>query len=34
MLYGPENVIIIVGTNKITETLDEAINRAKNIAAP
>ena len=34
MLYGPENVIIIVGTNKITETLDEAIHRAKNIAAP
>lgn len=34
MLYGPKQVIIVVGTNKITETLDEAIHRAKNIAAP
>ena len=34
MLYGPEKVIIIVGINKITDTLDKAIYRAKNIAAP
>ena len=34
MLYGPENVIIIIGKNKIEKTLEQAINRAKNIAAP
>ena len=34
MLYGPENVIIIIGKNKIEETLEDAINRAKNTAAP
>ena len=34
MLYGPENVVIIIGKNKIEETLEEAIKRAKNTAAP
>ncbi len=34
MLFGHENVYIIVGTNKITEDLDSAIKRARNIAAP
>ncbi len=34
MLYGPDHVIIVVGINKIVGSLDEAINRAKNIAAP
>ena len=34
MIYGPKKVIIIVGTNKITDTLREAVHRAKNIAAP
>lgn len=32
--YGPDNVIIVVGINKVVETLDEAITRAKNIASP
>lgn len=34
ILYGPKKVIIVVGTNKITETLDKAVNRVKNVAAP
>ena len=34
MTYGPEKVIIVVGKNKIVDTLEDAINRAKNIASP
>lgn len=34
MLYGPNNVIIIIGVNKITMTLDQAIYRVRNIASP
>jgi len=34
MLYGPDNVIIVIGKNKVEESLEEAINRAKNTAAP
>jgi L-lactate utilization protein LutB len=32
--YGPDKVYIVVGKNKITATYNEAIGRAKNIAAP
>ena len=34
MLYGPMNVIVIIGTNKIADSLEEAIKRARNVAAP
>lgn len=34
MIYGPEKVIVVVGKNKICETLKEATDRARNIAAP
>lgn len=34
MLYGPNQVIIVVGINKITEDLNAAIKRARQIAAP
>lgn len=34
MLYGPDKVIVVVGINKIEETLDDALNRARNEAAP
>jgi L-lactate utilization protein LutC len=34
MIYGPEHVIVVIGANKIVNSLDEAINRARNIAAP
>jgi L-lactate utilization protein LutB len=32
--FGPDKVIIIVGKNKVVDTLDEAINRVKNISCP
>lgn len=31
--YGPEQVIYVIGKNKIAKSLEEAINRAKNVAA-
>lgn len=34
MMYGPKQVLIIVGTNKIVRDLEEARNRVKNISAP
>lgn len=34
MLYGPNQVIIIIGINKITEDIDSAIKRARQISAP
>ncbi len=34
MIYGPDQVIVIVGTNKIVKDLDEAENRVRQIAAP
>lgn len=34
MLYGPNQVIIVIGINKICEDLDSAIKRARQIAAP
>ena len=32
--FGPERVIVVVGKNKVVDTVDEAIKRAKNIASP
>ncbi|MDF2873235.1 MAG: lactate utilization protein [Anaerocolumna sp.] len=34
MLYGPNQVIVIAGINKLTDTLEDAITRARQIAAP
>ena len=34
MLYGPTQVIIVIGTNKIVRDLSEAIERTRQIAAP
>jgi hypothetical protein len=34
MLYGPRQVIIIVGMNKLTADIDSAIKRARQTAAP
>jgi L-lactate utilization protein LutB len=34
MMFGPERVIIAVGTNKLVNTLDEAHVRIKTVAAP
>lgn len=33
-LYGPEQVVIVAGANKIVGDLDEAINRCREIAGP
>lgn len=32
--YGPDNVIVVVGKNKVVETWKQAIDRVKNIACP
>jgi len=34
MIYGPEQVIIVVGINKIVENVEMAIKRTRQIAAP
>ncbi len=34
MLYGPRQVIVVAGVNKITDTVEDAIQRARQIAAP
>lgn len=32
--FGPDKVIIVIGVNKIVDSVDEAIKRVKNIACP
>ena len=32
--FGPENVIIIAGVNKLVKDIDEAVKRVKTVAAP
>lgn len=34
LLYGPKNVIIVAGINKLVKNLDEAVLRVKTISAP
>ncbi len=34
MIYGPDNVIVVVGKNKICDTLDDAVQRVRNVSAP
>lgn len=34
IIYGPQNVIVIAGMNKVTDDLDSAILRARTVAAP
>lgn len=34
IIYGPKTVIIIAGMNKVVDTLDDAMRRAKTVAAP
>ncbi|HHW89385.1 MAG TPA: lactate utilization protein [Clostridiales bacterium] len=33
-IYGPPVVIAVVGVNKITDSLEDAIKRARNVASP
>ena len=32
--YGPKNILVIAGMNKVEDNLDAAINRARTVAAP
>ena len=34
MVFGPKKVIIIVGANKLVDTLDEAFARIRNVSSP
>ncbi|WP_419822167.1 GNAT family N-acetyltransferase [Anoxybacterium hadale] len=34
MLYGPEQVIVVAGVNKLTDNVEAAIHRTRQIAAP
>lgn len=34
IVYGPKQVIMVVGKNKIVKDINEAINRVKTVAAP
>ena len=34
LCWGPENVIVIAGMNKVTPDIDSALKRVRNIAAP
>lgn len=34
MMWGPKNVILIIGRNKICQDVEEAVSRVKNYAAP
>ena len=34
IVYGPENILIIAGMNKVEDTLEAAIQRARTVAAP
>ena len=34
MIYGPGQVIVVAGMNKVAKTLDDAVTRARTIAAP
>ena len=34
IIYGPKNVLVIAGMNKVCDTLEDAITRARTVAAP
>lgn len=34
IVYGPESVIVIAGMNKVMDTLEDAVTRARTVAAP
>ena len=34
IVYGPETVVVIAGMNKVTDTLEDALRRARTVAAP
>ena len=34
IIYGPKNVLVIAGMNKVTDDLESAIHRARTVASP
>ncbi len=34
IIYGPKSVLVIVGMNKVEDTLEDAMRRARNVASP
>ncbi len=32
--YGPESIVVITGMNKVADTLEDAVRRARTVAAP
>lgn len=34
IVYGPKNILVVVGMNKVEDSLEAAVNRARTIAAP
>lgn len=34
IIYGPKNVLVIAGMNKVVDTLEDAVTRARTVAAP
>ena len=34
LVYGPKKVIVIAGMNKVADTLEDAVKRARTVAAP
>ena len=34
LIYGPKNVILLAGMNKVAHTLEEGIMRVRNVASP
>lgn len=34
IIYGPKNVLVVAGMNKVMDTLQEAVRRARTVAAP
>lgn len=34
IVFGPKNVLVIAGMNKVVDTLEDAVHRARTVAAP
>lgn len=34
MIYGPKQVIVVVGVNKLVDTVEQAVSRTRQVAAP
>lgn len=34
IVYGPESIVVIAGMNKVVDTLEDAVRRARTVAAP